>query len=75
MDRIADIPFRTLTCTFEYPFVTFFTLRTTFDMLIDRRTQTAVAEVEEEDKRKNRKNRRTKTNAQEASDDFTEIRR
>ena len=28
-----DIPFRTFTCTEEYPFVTFLTLRTTLDMM------------------------------------------
>lgn len=28
-----DQPFRTLTCTVEYPLVTFFTLLTTFDIL------------------------------------------
>ena len=29
-----DQPFRTLTCTCEYPFVTFLTLLTTFDMAV-----------------------------------------
>ena len=31
---VLDQPFRTLTCTFEYPLVTFLTLLTTFDMAV-----------------------------------------
>ena len=31
--RLKLLPFRTFTCTDEYPFVTFFTLRMTFDIL------------------------------------------
>lgn len=41
--QISHVPFRTFTCTEEYPLVTFFTLRTTFDMVssIEARAQKA----------------------------------
>ena len=40
--RGPRIPFRTFTCTEEYPFVTFLTLRTTFDMVADTDVTVAV---------------------------------